>query len=135
MNKPRYNIHERDLHQRWFLDELWVTEDKNTVPIERLSTPHLRNIVAYFKQNPDKLTRETPEYENLLSARLARVNSLLNKREYELKNKEIEEALEKAEEFERRAQRFIEGSPVHDTHMEAAHTIRTLASKLKEDVL
>lgn len=72
---PKYSVWHIDLKTPFMLEELWVTEDKNIVPIKRLATPHLSNILKYFEKYPEKHERENIVLTKLLDARLKNVQS------------------------------------------------------------
>lgn len=75
---------------RYALTELWPYH-KRIKPINQLSTPHLRNIVALFDSKPEKLgqvTREEGAAEAVqLQMRVDNVRAELARRDNDLKNK------------------------------------------------
>jgi hypothetical protein len=86
------DVWHEDIKQAFKLEELWVTEDKNIVPIKRLATPHLKNIIEYFRSNPRKRIRETPVYTELLSLRLKFIEYELVRRNNN-QNSKLDEAI------------------------------------------
>ena len=81
MPYPQYPLERRTLDEPFKLFELWVTEDKNIVPIKQLATPHLKNILTYFEKNPSKQELATPAHYELLQTRLNYIRTVLSSRE------------------------------------------------------
>lgn len=129
MSHSNYALSVPDTQRSWYLSELWVTEDKNIIPIVKLAYPHMLNIIAYFKKNPERLMDGSIE-ARVLRHKLNRIEELVAERRTNVHTNLKAKAITVSERLDRASVYYNVPGEVSNQLKEARQLILDLAQEV-----